>query len=189
MKNNTQNKKDDMSLTTNPAQQLIEDSMKTSEDANKLSTIRDILFGEQAREDEEKRNSLHKKLNTNLGQLQQETQNQFKQISAEIEKLYQLINTETEQRITAGKGAGKQTELLQQSLDESNKNHQQAQKQLQTEFTQATDELNKQAQQRHDELSNKLEQAAKELRSDKTDRGDLANMLRGMAEQLANEKD
>lgn len=184
MNKNTPHKENEANTT--PAQQLVEDSLRTSEDANKLSTIRDILFGEQAREDEEKRHSLHRELKANLGQLQQETQSQFEQVSSELKKLHSLISTETEHRITNNKSANQQIMQLQHTLDESKKSHQQAQSQLQQEFTQKAEELNQQAQQWHQELSEKLEIASKELRSDKTDKGDLAQMLRGMAEQLAN---
>ena len=187
MNKNTHQRNNDSNHRANPAKQLVEDSMNTSEDANKLSTIRDILFGEQAREDEEKRNSLHKELKANLGQLQQETQNQFEQVSSELKKLHSLITSETEQRIASGKGANQHITHLQQSLDESNQTHQRVQSQLQKEFTQSTDALNVQSKKLHEELSEKLEVAAKELRSDKTDRGDLAKLLRGMAEQLATE--
>jgi hypothetical protein len=186
MNKNTPHKKNDSTLKATPAQQLVEESMKTSEDANKLSTIRDILFGEQAREDEEKRNSLHKELKANLSQLQQETQSQFDQVSSELKKLHSLITTETEHRLTNNKSTNQQITHLQHALDESNRAHQQEQSKLQKEFTQKTDELNQQAKKWHQELSEKLEVASKELRSDKTDKGDLAKMLRGMAEQLAN---
>ena len=151
--------------------------MTTTDDANKLSTIRDILFGEQAREDEVKRNNSHKELKASIGQLQQETQNQFQKISNEIEKLQHLISNETDQRLADNKAATHQTMLLQQT-----------QSQLRQDLTQSTAELSKKSREYHEELSEKLEQAAKELRSDKTDRGDLAKMLRGMAEQLANEQ-
>lgn len=186
MNKNTPRKKSDSNLKTTPAQQLVEESMKTSEDANKLSTIRDILFGEQAREDEEKRHSLHKELKTNLSQLQQETQSQFEQVSSELKKLHRLISTETEHRTSNNKITSQQLTQLQHALDESNNTHQQAQSKLQAEFTQKTEALDQQAKKWHQELSEKLEIASKELRSDKTDKGDLANMLRGMAEQLAN---
>ena len=55
---------------------------------------------------------------------------------------------------------------------------------LHEQLTKETNRLEQQSAKRHEELSEKFEQASLELKSDKTDKGDLAQLLQGMANQL-----
>jgi len=179
---------DTESTKRTPAQQLVEDSLKAPDEASNLATIRDILFGEQVRDVEKKRQDLQHTLQTELNSLRQDIQAQFEQLSADIQTLYCLLNDETKQRHSDIKTKQKQLDQLQSSLQQANLKHQQAQDKLHKKLLNETSRLEQQARQWNDEISEKLEHAAKELKSDKADRGDLAKMLRGVAEQLLDEQ-
>lgn len=172
----------------NPALKLVEDSIKVSDEATNLATIRDILFGEQVKDVEQKRQDLHLEFKQSLSSLQKETRAQFEQISADVQTLYRLLNDETEQRMSDNGETNQRIDKLKLSLEESNTKHLEAQDSLQLKIMSEAQRLEQQTREWTDEISSKLELASKELKSDKTDRGDLAKMLRGVAEQLLDEK-
>lgn len=172
----------------NTAQEVLAESMKVSDETSSLDTIRDILFGNQAKEIEQKRQDLHHDIQHGLSTLKTETKSQFEQISADIQTLYRLLNDETDQR-QADKGEiNQRIDGLKTSLDDSNTKHLNAQDSLQLKIRSESERLEQQTRQMNDDISAKLEIAAKELKSDKTDRSDLAKMLRGVAEQLLDEQ-
>ena len=172
----------------NTAQEVLEESMKVSDDTGSLATIRDILFGHQAKEIEQKRQDLHQDFQHGLNSLKQETHSQFEQISADIQTLYRLLNDESDQRQVEKGETHQRIDSIKASLDDSNAKHLTAQDSLQLKIRSESERLEQQTRQMNDEISTKLEIAAKELKSDKTDRSDLAKMLRGVAEQLLDEK-
>lgn len=163
------------------------DSVERSDEATNLATIRDILFGEQVKEVEQKRQDLHQEFKHNLSALQKETRAQFEQISADVQTLYRLLNDETDQRMSNNGETNQRIDKLKESLEESNAKHFEAQDSLQLKVTSEAQRLEQQTRQWTDEISEKLALASKELKSDKTDRSDLAKMLRGVAEQLLDE--
>ncbi len=169
----------------NPAKQLYDESKsKVSDESDNLETIREILFGEQTREAEKRRHDTHHTLQSNIAELKKETHDQFQFLSAEINKLYQLINDESESRQNDKKDGSQLIGKLQQSLEQAKAKQDTENTRLQQQVLNESNKLELQANKRHEELSRKLEQASHELKSDKTDRGDLAKLLQGMAEQL-----
>lgn len=169
----------------NPARQLYDESMtKVSDEADNLETIREILFGEQAREAEKRRHDTHHSLQSNIAELKQESRDQFEFISAEINKLYQLINSGNEGRLADKKSNSQLIDKLQSSIQQTNAKQQAENTKLHQQILNESTKLEQQVAKRHEELSQKLEKASLELNSDKTDRGDLAKLLQGMAEQL-----
>lgn len=170
---------------SNPARQLYDESLtKVSDEADNLETIREILFGEQSREAEKRRHDTHHALQVNITELKQETRDQFEFLSAEVNKLYELINNENEGRLIDKKASSQQLSQLQDSLEITKTQQQLESNKLQKQILKESNKLERQATIRHEELSLKLEQASLDLKSDKADKGDLAQMLKGMAEQL-----
>jgi len=169
----------------NPARQLYDESMtKVSDETDNLETIREILFGEQSREAEKRRHDTHHSLQLNIAEFKQETRDQFEFLSTEINKLYKLINDESEARLADKKGGGQLIDKLQASLEQAKIRQESENTKLHQHVLNVSSKLEQEATKKHEELSQKLEQASIELQSDKTDRGDLAKLLQGMAEQL-----
>ena len=171
----------------NPARELVEESMRVSDESGNLATNRDILFGNQAKEIEKQQQDLHQDFQHGLSSLRQESRSQFEQISADIQTLHRLLNDETDQRQANKEETHQLIGNLKTSLDDSNSKHLEAQDSLHLKIMNESGRLEQQTRQWNDDISAKLESAAKELKSDKTDRSDLANMLRGVAEQLLDE--
>ncbi len=169
----------------NTAQQLYDESKtKVSNESDNLETIREILFGEQTREAEKRRHDTHHVLQSNITELQKETKEQFEFLSKEINKLYTLINDESEARLAQRTERNELVKNLKVTLEHANNKHDADNQKLHEQLAKESTKLEQQSARRHAELSQKFEQASLELKSDKTDRGDLAQLLQGMAEQL-----
>ena len=169
----------------NPAKKLYDESVtKASDETDNLETIREILFGEQSRDAEKRRHDTHHTLTSNIVDLKKETTEQFEFLSAEINKLYSLINDESKARTIDTQGGNKVLNKLQDSLSQAKAKQETDNKQLQQQLLNESNKLEQQAAKRHEDLSLRLEQVSLELKSDKTDSGDLAKLLQGMAEQL-----
>jgi hypothetical protein len=182
-------KNNDMAAANRPntAQQLYDESKtKVSNENDNLDTIREILFGEQTRDAEKRRHDTHHTLQSNITELQKDTKEQFEFLSKEINKLYSLINDESEARLVQRKERNELVNNLQLSLEHANSKHNEENNKLHEQLINEANKLEQQTAKRHAELSKKFEQASLELQSDKTDRGDLAQLLQGMAEQLLN---
>lgn len=171
----------------NPARKLVEESMKANDDANNLDQIRQLLFGDQVKDVEQKRQDLRQELKLGLSTLQHETRSQFEQISADIETLHRLLNDETEQRLNDDSQINARIDDLNSALQDANQRHEAAQSTLSNTFEQETKRLEADAREANKDILAKLDEAARELKSDKADRGDLAKLLRGVAEQLLDE--
>jgi len=170
-----------------PAQQVLEDSLTIPDEASSLATIRDILFGEQVREVEQKRQQLQHELRDSIDALRQSSTSQFERLYDELHKLRDLLGEEREERKSDTNNGNEQLSQLSDSVAKIDQKHTDAEKALRESILQETNKLDQQARSWHQEVSEKLERASKELKSDKTDRGDLAKMLRGVAEQLLDE--
>jgi len=168
-----------------PARQLYDESMtKVSDEADNLETIREILFGEQSREAEKRRHDTHHLLQLNIAEFKQEARDQFKFLSSEINKLYHLVNDESEARLADKKDSGQHINKLQESLEQTNIKQESENTRLHQHLLNESNKLEQQAIRNYEELSQKLEQASVELKSDKTNKDDLAKLLQGMAEKL-----
>lgn len=170
-----------------PAQQVLEDSLTIPDEASSLATIRDILFGEQVREVEQKRQHLQHELRESIDALRQSSTSQFERLYDELHKLRDLLGEEREERKSDIVESNEQLSQLSDSITQVDQKHTDAEKALRESIRQETNKLDQQARDWYQDVSEKLERASKELKSDKTDRGDLAKMLRGVAEQLLDE--
>jgi len=170
---------------SNLARQLYDESKsKVSSEEDNLGTIREILFGEQTREAEKRRHDTHHTLQSNIAELKQETQDQFEFLSAEISKLYELINNESESRLNDKKDGKQLIDKIQVSMEQAKTRQTTENTRLHQQVLNESSRLEQHTAKQHEELSQKLDQASLELRSDKTNRSDLAKLLQGMAEQL-----
>ena len=169
-------------IQPNPARQLYDESKtKVADESDNLETIREILFGEQTREAEKRRHDTHRTLQSNIADLQKESKQQFEFLSKEINKLYNLVNNESEARVNQ---SNELINSLQQSVLKVSENSEIENSKLHKKLLDESNRLETESTKKYEEISEKLEQVSLELKSDKTDKGDLAQLLQGMANQL-----
>lgn len=132
---------------------------KTNQNApaqDSVEQIRDILFGQHLREFQQRFTTLEAQMQDKI---------------AELGQTIEQLNTHISQRLD--------------SLDKSLKHsQQQTANELAAEIQQVDKKLNHRITEAEADLSQQLEQQASQLDNRKTDRNELADLLRGLADKL-----
>ncbi|MCD6272656.1 MAG: hypothetical protein J7K30_07380 [Deltaproteobacteria bacterium] len=160
-----------------------------------INQIRDILFGAQARQYEQKFSCLEAFLKRETANLRNETKKIFESLENYVKnKLNSLADqikageekqTKTEEELSGifrdtNRNMGKKITML----DEKNIK---GQRELQEQILQQSKNLMEEIYAKHEEISAAVEQSVKELGKDKTDRLALSNLLMEMSLRLKEE--
>ena len=160
-----------------------------------LNKIRDILFGQQAREHDRRFAQLEQHLIREATDLRNDLKRRFDSLEVYIKKeVDALMSRLTKEQEVRGESVKKLTQELTQvaaTLD-SKAHHLESQAaQTQTHFmqqlTERTTELANDVQVRQAEATSALNQAVHELRTEKTDRATLAAILMEASKQLSSD--
>jgi len=166
--------------------------LQDSAEEGNLEKVRDILFGTQSREFEERCNLLEKRLlqeSTDLkDQLTQSLEDIKTYVNKEVSRLTNQIQQEQVGRSNSVEEVGQVIKALDSQLesrlsglhDQTTTQHQM----LEGQLTQLKTELAQQQQQALAEMQSRFEEALKVLKADKTDRAVLAEMLMDVALRL-----
>ncbi|MBW1692942.1 MAG: hypothetical protein JRJ41_02045 [Deltaproteobacteria bacterium] len=167
------------------------------EDAQSIEKVRDILFGAQTRQNEQKFARMEALLQKEIVNLRDETKITFNSlenyINKELATLTDQIKTERDERTESAevlsillKDSNKNIEKKITKLDEKNVK---SQRDLQGQILQQSKELMTEIRAKHEEISASLEQSVNHLVEDKTDRLALANLFMEMSMRLKDEFD
>ncbi len=153
-------------------------------DEDKLDVVRNILFGEQVKQTEQRRMELERLFEISISSLREETEKKFNNVSQELSALVNLLTDETKSRQSefsqTRSSFNHLTHQLSQLEIKTQKEHSQLQEQIVNESNQATQYIKRV----NEELSLKLEHAVAQLRHEKADRKVIASLLSGVAKQL-----
>ena len=167
------------------------------EDAQSIDKVRNILFGAQTRQNEQKFTRLEAILQKEIANLRDETKITFNSLENYIKKelatLTDQIKTERNERTESAetlsrllKDSDKNIEKKITKLDEKNVK---SQRDLQAQILQQSKELMTEIRAKHEEISASLEQSVNQLVEDKTDRLALANLFMEISMRLKDEFD
>jgi len=166
-------------------------------EAQSIDKVRNILFGAQARQYEQKFSHLEALVQKEIANLRDENKKMFdaleKYIKKELESLTDQLDTEKDERTEvvdelAGmlKDTNKHLEKKVAKLDEKNVK---GQRDLQDQILQQSKDLMAEIRSKHEEIFASLKQSVSELNKDKTDRVALANLLMEVSMRLKEEFD
>ena len=167
------------------------------EDAQSIEKVRNILFGAQTRQFEQKFVRLEALLQKEITNLRSETKITLNSLEnytkKELATLTDQINKERDERTESAeklsgllKDSNKSIENKIAKLDEKNVK---SQRDLQEQILQQSKELMTEIRAKHEEVSASLEQSVNRLVEDKTDRLALANLFNEMSLRLKDEFD
>jgi len=149
-----------------------------------LETVREILFGRQAKEHDQRAKDIEKALADSVRSLGKELDRQVSRIEKNIDKL-------TDQLV---KQAAQTAQEVSQQFDETNTTISKletatkaAQVDLHEDLTADRLELENKTQAWNDSLAAQLESVRQNLQHAKTDRSSLSELLHGMADSIAAE--
>ncbi|MBK8455248.1 MAG: hypothetical protein WAQ53_07310 [Thiofilum sp.] len=149
-----------------------------------LDMVRNILFGEQVRENEKRQAALERFVRVSVNAWTEDTQRRFDHLQREIQLLKDLLQDETKARRD-------DTQLTKDRLDEVGRQLTDLDKKQKVTSDESQGLLQKEVLRieqsistTREQLQSQLEQALNQLRQDKPDRKALAMMLQGVAKQL-----
>ena len=167
----------------------------TIDQSNNLGKVRDILFGSHMRDYEKRFTRLEERLVKVSTDLKDDVRRRFDALETyvkqELSLLTDQIKTEQNQRTETlsalarelKEASGQLDKKIAQLDEQTTKN----QRDLRQQLLEQSKTLNDSMQQRYEEISAVIDQAVQELRTDKTDRGTLADLFTEVALRLNNE--
>jgi len=150
-----------------------------------LDMVRNILFGEQARENDKRLAMLERFVKVWTSSVRDEMRKNFDSLSHEIHLVNDLLAEESKARLGDSAIARKHFEQSSKGIDGLQKQLQSAQDTLNQRLDQEVTHLSDTIQQQREDLVGQLKQAVEQLRQDKTDRKTLAALLDNVTRQLA----
>lgn len=151
---------------------------------NSLSMVRDLLFGEQKREHDQRIIDLEQLIDSHDQKIRHDMSNDFDILNTEIRLLNQLLSDENKARLDDNvKHKERFKNLTQQHLALS-ENMQKMFTQMSAKMTAEIATLRKEFTQEQQELLNFFEEENAQLKKDKADRELLANTFAELAKQL-----
>lgn len=160
-----------------------------------LDKIRDILFGQQAREHDRRFAQLEQHLLREATDLRNDLKRRFESLEVYIKKEVDALTSRlTKEQEVRGDSVTKLTQELTQlaaTLDSKARHLESQAAQTQTHFmqqlTERTTELASDVRVRHAEATSALNQAVHDLRAEKTDRSTLAAILLEASKRLSSD--
>ncbi len=157
-----------------------------------LDKVRDILFGNQVREQEKRFTRLEERLVKECTNLRDETRERLESlemyIQKEVESLTARLKTEQAERDTAVQELAQEikdiTKSLEKKIAQLEEQSTQSQRDLRQQILDQSKSLSDVIRQKYEEASAALEREAQELQIDKTDRSTLASLFTEMAMRL-----
>lgn len=176
--------------TSHPINKLEERSQqKQAETNDNLDLVRNILFGEQAKQTEERRMELEHLLEISVNGLREEAEKKFKDISKELSALVGLLTDETKARQSEFNHTRNTLTHLNHQLTQLDVKTQKAHSHLQEDVINQSSKASQNIKRINDELTLKIEHAIEQLRHEKADRKAIAGLLSGVAQQLLDNDD
>ena len=160
-----------------------------------VDKIRDILFGSQMRDYENRFLTLEERLTKEAADLKETTRRRFDALEAylkkELESLQARLKSEREERSDADKLLSREfkelADLLGKKIAEADDHVTEAHGQIRADLLQQSKDLREEMHQKQDEIANVLERRFRELHIAKADRALLADLLTEVALRLKDE--
>ena len=149
-----------------------------------LETVREILFGAQVRENNERSTELEKLINESVSRVEKDMAKQVAAIEKSIAKLRDDMDKRAEKTAAQIASEFEETRQAIASLDAASST---ARSDLEDRVTASRDELEKQAKQWNEDLAKQLELVQQQLQHSKTDRSTLSELLHNMADAISDD--
>lgn len=147
-----------------------------------LDTVREILFGKQARETEHKSQELEKLIKASVGALEKQMQAQFKDMSKQLDTFKKATEKAADK---TARQVAQEFEDTRETLAELERATQAAQSEMYDTLDTARLALEADAKAWNADLDQKLDNSFDRLDHEKTDRVALAGLFALMAKELA----
>ena len=153
-----------------------------------LDMVRNILFGEQARENEKRLANLERFVKVWTKSVRDEMRKNMDSISHEIHMLQDLLDQEAKARMADTATARKHFEHSSKGIESLQRQLHSSETTLNERICEESKLLNQIIEEQREDLQTQLKQTTEQLRQDKVDRKMLASLLDSVSHQLAGDK-
>ena len=166
------------------------DSVPSQDD---LSTIREILFGQQHRQHHQRQTDLETLIKDSISELKADTKQQFKELNKKVDDLNSSLSKRLDKEIASEVKArdkvvasiNQHIEQVEDVIESHDKSTSAADSDLQDQLLNQAEAVQKQMDELYNEVSSALKEEVNRLSHDKADRTSLASLLNGIASQLS----
>ena len=173
--------------TNSFAQATVSPEFDESLTEKNLDMVRNILFGEQARETEKRQIMLERFVKVWTSSIREEMRKNLDALQSEVRLLKDLVAEENKARL--GDIAQTRERFIQigRTLEEMSRRQNLGQEELHQRLTQEVAQLKQDLLQQRQDLLTQTKVAIEQLKHDKADRQAIASLLGDMAKQLSGE--
>ncbi len=150
-----------------------------------LETVREILFGHQVRETNQRSEELESLIKKSISAVEKEMAKQMNAIEKSIAKLSNDLDKRADKTATA---IQREFDETRQTIAALEKATQTSQSDLADQLNADRDDLEKRAIQWNEDLANQLELIHQQLLHSKTDRASLSQLLHNMADAITDDQ-
>ncbi|MCK5895246.1 MAG: hypothetical protein KAG20_00490 [Cocleimonas sp.] len=154
------------------------------QDQDSLELVRNILFGEQVKQTEQRGVELEKLLEISISLLRDETDKKIASLSQQLSALTHLLADETKLRTDAQYKVENSFKHVSEKLSQLETILQKEQVQRQESIVNEANKTAQHVKRLNDELTLKFDQVVAQLRDEKVSRKAISNLLGGVAKQL-----
>jgi thymidylate synthase len=173
--------------TNSFAQATVSPEFDESLTEKNLDMVRNILFGEQARETEKRQIMLERFVKVWTSSIREEMRKNLDAVQSEVRLLKDLLAEENKARL--GDVAQTRERFIQigRTLEEMSRRQNLGQEELHQRLSQEVSQLKQALLQQRQDLLTQVKVAIEQLKHDKADRQAIASLLGDMAKQLSGE--
>ncbi|MGB3915986.1 MAG: hypothetical protein WBL07_00980 [Thiothrix litoralis] len=153
-----------------------------------LDMVRNILFGEQARENEKRLANLERFVKVWTNSVRDEMRKNMDSLNHEIHMLQDLLDQEAKARMGDSAASRKHFEQNSKGIENLQRQWQTSATDLNRRIEEETKLLSQIMEEQRLDLLNQIKQTSEQLRQDKVDRKMLAALLDNVSHQLAGDK-
>lgn len=153
-----------------------------------LDMVRNILFGEQARENEKRLANLERFVKVWTNSVRDEMRKNMDSVNHEVHMLQDLLDQEAKARMADTSTTRKHFEHSSKGIENLQRQLHSSEITLNERIAQESKLLSQIIEEQRQDLLTQIKQATEQLRQDKIDRNMLASLLDNLSHQLAGDK-
>lgn len=149
-----------------------------------LETVRDILFGEQVRQQQQKHTELEQFIVDRVESLRTDTEKMFSELSQQLAQLSSALSQETQARESADEVLNQYMRQMDSNIEKLDAETKTSLGDLQDQLLNYADLMQEKMQGLQQDMTTTFNQEVDKLSRNKADKSSLASLLSGIASQL-----
>ncbi|WP_075187748.1 hypothetical protein [Teredinibacter haidensis] len=171
--------------TKTPKKTEKDDTLEADASLQALVQVREILFGEQVRQHDQKRADLEQQLVDTITTLRGDCDRRFAEVGTRLDTLMGALQEESEARQQENSALNNRLDDIDATLERQNTANKAAHVDILDQMDSLSIQMSQKLEKVESELNRSIQANVEKLTADKADRTSLASLLSGIASQLS----